>query len=62
MLFYLTSCLATGASAIKAIEAVKQQGVSSVKLITALSCPEGVRAVHDQHPDVDIYTVQWMKA
>ncbi|NLJ15878.1 MAG: uracil phosphoribosyltransferase [Clostridiales bacterium] len=48
--------LATGASAIKAIEAVKQQGVSSVKLITALSCPEGVRAVHDQHPDVDIYT------
>lgn len=48
--------LATGASAIKAIEAVKQQGVSSVKLITVLSCPEGVRAVHDQHPDVDIYT------
>lgn len=48
--------LATGASAIKAIEAIKNSGVESIKLITVLSCPEGVKSVHDSYPDVDIFT------
>ncbi|MCY6369827.1 uracil phosphoribosyltransferase [Clostridium ganghwense] len=47
--------LATGGSAIDAIEALKKRGAQSIRLMCLISSPEGVRAVMDAHPDVDIY-------
>ena len=48
--------LATGGSAKDAISALKKRGAKNIKLITLVSAPEGVKAVQDAHPDVDIYT------
>lgn len=47
--------LGTGSTAIKAIEKVKEAGARSVKLMTVITCPEGVEAVQAVYPDVDIY-------
>lgn len=47
--------LGTGATAIKAIEKVKESGAHSIKLMTVITCPEGVEAVQAVYPDVDIY-------
>lgn len=48
--------LATGGSANLAIEALKKRGVTDIKLAVLVAAPEGVKAVQDEHPDVDIYT------
>jgi len=48
--------LATGGSAKDAISALKKRGAKHIKLITLVSAPEGVKAVQEAHPDVDIYT------
>jgi uracil phosphoribosyltransferase len=48
--------LATGNSAIAAIERVKALKPKSIKLACLVSCPEGVAAMQAAHPDVDIYT------
>ena len=47
--------LATGGSAIDAILALKKRGAKSIKLMCLIAAPEGVNAVMDAHPDVDIY-------
>ena len=47
--------LGTGATALKAIEKVKEAGAHSIKLMTVITCPEGVEAVQEKYPDVDIY-------
>ncbi|MEA4826625.1 uracil phosphoribosyltransferase [Clostridium sp. JNZ J1-5] len=47
--------LATGGSAIDAIHALKKRGAQSIRLMCLISSPEGVKAVMDEHPDVDIY-------
>lgn len=47
--------LGTGATALKAIEKVKEAGAHSIKLMTVITCPEGVEAVQAKYPDVDIY-------
>lgn len=47
--------LATGGSANMAIEALKKRGATSIKLVVLVAAPEGVKAVQDAHPDVDIY-------
>ena len=47
--------LATGGSAIAAINAVKQRGYKNIRLMCLVGCPEGVKAVEDAHPDVHIY-------
>lgn len=49
--------LATGGSANAAIDAVKQRGATKIKLICLVGAPEGVKAVNDVHPDVDVYLV-----
>ena len=46
--------LATGVSAVKAVDIVKKAGAKSVKFMCVLTCPEGVKALQDAHPDVDI--------
>ncbi|CAG7839296.1 uracil phosphoribosyltransferase [Clostridium novyi B str. ATCC 27606] len=47
--------LATGGSAIDAITALKKRGAKSIRLMCLISSPEGIKAVMDSHPDVDIY-------
>lgn len=47
--------LATGGSSVAAIDMVKQQGATSIKLVCLVGAPEGVKVVEEAHPDVDIY-------
>ncbi len=48
--------LATGNSAVAAIERVKSTNPKSLKFVCLLASPEGIRGFHDHHPDVPIYT------
>ena len=48
--------LATGNSAIAAVERLKQLKPKSIKLVCLLTCPEGIAALQKAHPDVPIYT------
>lgn len=48
--------LATGNSAIAAIAGVKETRPKSIKFLCILAAPEGLRAFHDEHPDVTVYT------
>lgn len=47
--------LATGGSSVAAIDMVKKQGAKNIKLVCLVGAPEGVKAVEEKHPDVDIY-------
>ena len=47
--------LATGGSAIAAIQAIKSRGFKHIRLMCLVGCPEGVKAVEEAFPDVDIY-------
>ncbi len=47
--------LATGGSAVAAIQFIKDRGGKSIKLMNLIAAPEGVKAVQEAHPDVDIY-------
>ncbi|MEJ8553977.1 uracil phosphoribosyltransferase [Tepidibacter sp. Z1-5] len=47
--------LATGGSAVAAIDVLKKQGATSIKLVNLVACPEGIEEVERCHPDVDIY-------
>lgn len=49
--------LATGGSAIDAIGALKKRGVKEIKLAVLVAAPEGVKAIREKYPDVDIYAV-----
>jgi uracil phosphoribosyltransferase len=52
----LDPMLATGGSTVAAIDTLKRAGCASIKVMAIISAPEGVRKVHDAHPDVDIFT------
>lgn len=54
-IFVLDPMLATGGSAIDAIDALKARGVKSIRLLNIIAAPEGIKAVQEAHPDVDIY-------
>ncbi|MBX9597504.1 MAG: uracil phosphoribosyltransferase [Burkholderiales bacterium] len=54
--FLLDPMLATGGSAIAAIDLLKQYGASNIKFVCILSAPEGVDKIRQAHPDVEIYT------
>ncbi|WP_068778915.1 uracil phosphoribosyltransferase [Paenibacillus sp. GM2] len=54
-LIVIDPMLATGGSAIAAIDALKKRGCTQIKMMNLIAAPEGVKAVHDAHPDVDIY-------
>lgn len=51
----LDPMLATGGSAIAAIEMIKKRGAKNIKLCCLVGAPEGVSAMQRAHPDVDIY-------
>ena len=48
--------LATGGSAIMAVDALKKRGAKSIKFVCLVAAPEGVKAFREAHPDVDIYS------
>lgn len=48
--------LATGGSAIMAVDALKKRGAKSIKFVCLVAAPEGVKAFRKVHPDVDIYS------
>jgi uracil phosphoribosyltransferase len=48
--------LATGNSAIAAVERLKELRPKSIKFVCLVSCPEGINAMQKAHPDVPIYT------
>ena len=56
-IFIVDPMLATGGSAIAAIDAVKKRGAVRIKLICLVGAPEGVVAINKAHPDVEVYLV-----
>ena len=53
--FVVDPMLATGGSAIAAIDFLKKHGCRNIIMMNIIGCPEGVKAVQEAHPDVDIY-------
>lgn len=47
--------LATGGSAIEAIDSIKKRGAVNIKFMCLIAAPEGVEALQAAHPDVDIF-------
>ena len=47
--------LATGGSAVAAIDFLKQHGCKNIIMMNIIGCPEGIKAVQEAHPDVDLY-------
>ncbi|MFV0395712.1 MAG: uracil phosphoribosyltransferase [Coprobacillaceae bacterium] len=47
--------LATGGSAIDAIQNIKARGANDIKLVCLVGAPEGVKAIEKQYPEVDLY-------
>ncbi|PZQ56391.1 MAG: uracil phosphoribosyltransferase [Variovorax paradoxus] len=48
--------LATGNSAVAAVERLKELSPKSIKFVCLLTCPEGIKTMQQAHPDVPIYT------
>ena len=48
--------LATGNSAVAAVERLKASQPRSIKFVCLLTCPEGIKVFHAKHPDIAIYT------
>lgn len=54
-IFVIDPMLATGASAVEAITAIKKHGATKIRFICLIAAPEGVEVLKEAHPDVDIY-------
>ncbi|MDG1859167.1 MAG: uracil phosphoribosyltransferase [Emcibacteraceae bacterium] len=48
--------LATGGSAISALNKIKKEGAKDITFLCLLAAPEGIKALNEAHPDVQIYT------
>lgn len=53
--FVLDPMLATGGSALAAVDILKERGVTKIKFVGLLAAPEGIAALHRKHPDVAIH-------
>lgn len=53
--FVVDPMLATGGSAIDAITQIKKRGAKHIKFLGIIAAPEGLNALHEAHPDVDIF-------
>ncbi|MBQ6550783.1 MAG: uracil phosphoribosyltransferase [Lachnospiraceae bacterium] len=51
----LDPMLATGGSAVSAIDFIKQHGGRHIKFLCIIAAPEGINRLHEAHPDVEIY-------
>src|SRR5690606_13771975 len=47
--------LATGGSAVAAIDIIKQRGATNIKLMAMVAAPEGIKRLHEAHPDVALF-------
>ena len=56
MVIVVDPMLATGHSAAAAVARLKQAGATQIRFACLLSAPEGLRLLHEEHPDIDIYT------
>ncbi len=54
-IFVVDPMLATGGSAVAAIDLLKKKGAQNIKLVCLVGCPEGVKYMQEKHPDVDIF-------
>lgn len=52
----LDPMLATGGSAVAAVQSLKRSGAARVRLVCLVAAPEGVRRMLETHPDVHVYT------
>lgn len=52
----LDPMLATGNTVVAAIDRIKPLKPRSIKLLSVISCPEGIQRLHEAHPDVALYT------
>mgnify|MGYP000785377411 FL=1 len=55
-IFVVDPMLATGGSAILAVDSLKKRGAANIKFVCLVAAPEGVKKLQDAHPDIDIYT------
>lgn len=53
--FVVDPMLATGGSSIAAIQMLKDKGVKNIRFMCIIAAPEGVKAMTEAHPDVDLY-------
>jgi uracil phosphoribosyltransferase len=53
--YLLDPMLATGGSALDAIDLLKSKGVKKIKFLCIIAAPEGLKVVREKHPDVPIY-------
>ena len=54
-IFVVDPMLATGGSAVAAIDFIKQRGGKNIVFMCLLAAPEGIEVLQEAHPDVDIY-------
>jgi uracil phosphoribosyltransferase len=54
--FLMDPMLATGGSACAAIDLLKAQSATEIRLLTLICAPEGIKEVFTKHPDVSIFT------
>ncbi len=55
-LIVIDPMLATGGSAVAAINYLKKRGAHNIKLMCLLAAPEGIERIQQEHPDVEIFT------
>ena len=55
VVFVVDPMLATGGSAVAAIDFLKKHGCRNIIMMNIIGCPEGVKAVQEAHPDVELY-------
>ncbi len=53
--FVVDPMLATGGSSIAAIQMLKEKGCKNIRFLCIIAAPEGVKAMQEAHPDVDMY-------
>ena len=56
MVIVVDPMLATGHSAAAAVARLKQAGATQIRFACLISVPEGLKAFHDEHPDVQVFT------
>ncbi len=54
-IFLVDPMLATGGSAIAAINQLKKRGIEKIRFLCLIAAPEGLKALTEAHPDVDVY-------
>ena len=55
VVYVVDPMLATGGSAVAAIDFLKKHGCKNIIMMNVIGCPEGIKRVHEAHPDVEMY-------